>query len=222
MNTILQLSTLAVLLVAPSRCFALWTTVAVSKERAKELGMEVRSKAAGPNQVRVELEFKTEGKFEAFSPDGKFKKGSRVELRIRGGGSLFGDNASVTAPLQEDRSKLEDDAKVLAGKWESAPKGAGRVVLQFEPGKAKTTFSLTAELYDTRAKEPKLVDSDRAEIELQDDMGKRFFIREGTKVSYVLKDKKLVLDGEYEAKGTLYLLTGEWKKVEEKKVEGKK
>jgi hypothetical protein len=41
-------------------------------------------------------------------------------------------------------------------------------------------------------------------------------------VSYVLKDKKLVLDGEYEAKGTLYLLTGEWKKVEEKKVEGKK
>ena len=53
-------------------------------------------------------------------------------------------------------------------------------------------------------------------------MGKRFFIREGTKVSYVLKDKKLVLDGEYEANGTLYLLTGEWKRVEEKKVKGKK
>jgi len=100
MKTPFNIAVLAVLLVAPSPCFALWVIASVSKERAKELGMEVRSKAAGPNQVRVELEFKTEGKFEEFSPEGKFKDRSRVELRIG-----EGDNTAVTAPLREDRSK---------------------------------------------------------------------------------------------------------------------
>lgn len=55
---------------------------------------------AGPNQVRVELEFKTEGEFEEFSPKGKFKDRSGVELRIG-----EGNNPLVTAPLREDRSK---------------------------------------------------------------------------------------------------------------------
>jgi hypothetical protein len=105
MKTAFNIAVLAVLLVAPSPCFALWATVAVSKERAKELGMEVRTTATGPNHVVVQLEFKTEGKFEEFSPKGKFKDRSRVELRIGGDGSLFADNASVTAPLREDRSK---------------------------------------------------------------------------------------------------------------------
>jgi hypothetical protein len=145
-----------------------------------------------------------------------------MALRMLLGGLLLLTAIPPNAADERKAPSLEDDAKVLAGKWESKPKGAGTVVLQFEAGKAKTTFSLTAKLYDIRGKEPKLVDTDQAEIKLQDDMGKRFFIREGTKVSYVLKDKKLVLDGEYEANGTLYLLTGEWKKVEEKKVEGKK
>jgi hypothetical protein len=53
--------------------------------------MEVRSTAAGPNQVRVELEFK---------PEGPFKNFSRVDLRFG-----EGDNPPLTAPLQEDRSK---------------------------------------------------------------------------------------------------------------------
>src|SRR5262249_20737320 len=86
--------------VAPSPCFALWGIVSVSKQQAKELGLEVRTTAGGPNHVTVELEFKTEGKFKEFSPDGKFKKGSRVELRIGEGA-----NPPVTAPLREDRSK---------------------------------------------------------------------------------------------------------------------
>src|SRR5262245_34438620 len=145
-----------------------------------------------------------------------------MAVRMVLGGLLLLAPITLSGADEPKVRSLEDDAKVLAGKWESKPKGAGRVVLQFEPGKAKTTFSLTAELYDIRGKEPKLVASDRAETELQDEMGKRFFIREGTKVRYVLKDKKLVLDGEYESNGTLYLLTGEWKKVEEKKVEEKK
>ena len=104
MKTILNISAVAVLLiVAPSPCFALWVTASVSKEQAKELGMEVRSTAAGPNrpnQVRVELEFKTEGKLKRFIPEGKFGSHCGVELRIG-----EGENPLVTAPLREDRSK---------------------------------------------------------------------------------------------------------------------
>jgi hypothetical protein len=107
MKTAFSLAVLAVLLVAPGRCFALWVIAPVSKERAKEMGVEVRSKAAGPNQLRVELEFKTEGTFKEFSPEGKFKDRSSVELRIGEGDNprLFGSLASVTAQLKEDRSK---------------------------------------------------------------------------------------------------------------------
>ena len=92
MKTIFNIFILAVLLlVAPSPCFALWGIAPVSKEGAKELGMQVRSEPAGPNHVRVELEFK---------PEGKLKDFSGVDLRIGGG-----DNPPVTAPLREDRSK---------------------------------------------------------------------------------------------------------------------
>jgi hypothetical protein len=91
MKTAFNITLLAVLLVAPSPCFALWLIAPVSKEGAKELGMEVRSKAAGPNQVRVELEFNVEGKLKNFS---------RIDLRFG-----EGDNPPLTAPLHEDRSK---------------------------------------------------------------------------------------------------------------------
>jgi hypothetical protein len=103
MKTAFSLAVLAVLLVAPGRCFALWVTASVSKEGAKELGMEVRLMADRPNQpnqVSVELEFKTEGKFEKFSPEGKFHSYCGVELKIG-----EGKNSLVTAPLREDRSK---------------------------------------------------------------------------------------------------------------------
>jgi hypothetical protein len=91
MKTGFSIAVLAVLLVAPSPCFALRWTVLVSKEQAKEIGMEVRSKAAGPNQVLAELEFKVEGKLKNFS---------RVNLQFG-----EGDNPPLTAPLREDRSK---------------------------------------------------------------------------------------------------------------------
>jgi hypothetical protein len=100
MKTAFSLAVLAVLLVTPGRCFALWGYAHVSKERAKELGMEVRSTAAGPDQVRLELEFKIEGKLKDFIPGGKFEDYSGVELRIG-----EGKNPLVTAPLREDRSK---------------------------------------------------------------------------------------------------------------------
>jgi hypothetical protein len=92
MKTIFNISAVTVFfVVAPSPCFALWGIAPVSKERAKEMGMEVRSSAAGPNHVTVELEFKTEGELKNFS---------RVDLRIG-----EGDNPAVRAPLREDRSK---------------------------------------------------------------------------------------------------------------------
>lgn len=53
--------------------------------------MQVRSEPAGPNHVKVELEFKPQGKLEEFG---------HVELWI-GEGNI----PVLTAPLREDRSK---------------------------------------------------------------------------------------------------------------------
>jgi hypothetical protein len=91
------LSALTVSLAAPNRSSALGLTAPISTEQAKGLGVEVRSEVAGPDHVRVELEFTGEGAFKGFS---------RVDLRIG-----EGDNppviapSLVTAPLREDRSK---------------------------------------------------------------------------------------------------------------------
>ena len=97
MKTIFSMSALAALLVvAPSPCFALTEIMHVSKERAKALGMEIRSKASGTNAVWVELEFKTEGELKRFSP----QNNSRVELEIREGEKLLVGYAA----LREKRS----------------------------------------------------------------------------------------------------------------------
>jgi hypothetical protein len=99
MKTAFSVAVLAILLAAPSPCFALWVIAPVSTELAKKMGMEVRSARAGPNHVRVELEFKTEGELKIFT-EGELRDYSRVELQVGGG-----DNPPVTAPLREDRSK---------------------------------------------------------------------------------------------------------------------
>jgi hypothetical protein len=92
MKRIITISAVPIfLLVAVSPCFAEWGIALVTKERAKELGMEVRSESAGPNQVRVELEF---------SAERELKNVSRVDLRFG-----EGDNPPLTAPLHEGRSK---------------------------------------------------------------------------------------------------------------------
>jgi hypothetical protein len=91
MKMAFSIAVLAVLLVAPGSCFALGSVLHVSKEEAKQMGMEVRSTALGANQVRVELEFNVEGQLKHFS---------RVDLRIG-----EGDNPSLSATLQPDRSK---------------------------------------------------------------------------------------------------------------------
>ncbi len=51
---------------AADPCFALLSIAQVSKEQAKEWGMEVRWKAAGPGRVWVEVEFKKEGRLQGF------------------------------------------------------------------------------------------------------------------------------------------------------------
>ena len=92
MKTTFLVSVLALFLaVAPSPCFALWDVALVTPELAKELKMEVRSMAAGPHHVSVELDFSTVGALKDFS---------RVDLRISEGKNLL-----VTAALQEDRSQ---------------------------------------------------------------------------------------------------------------------
>jgi hypothetical protein len=62
-----------------SPCRAMMSIDIVSKDRAKVLGMEVRTVGAGPDAVRVELEFE---------PKGELKKYYRVDLDVNGGGKL--------------------------------------------------------------------------------------------------------------------------------------
>ena len=92
MKPIFTISAVAVFfVVTPSPCFALWGHMTLSKAEAKGMGMEVRSEQPDPNQVRVELEFKT---------DRWLKNFRGVELQIG-----EGDNSLVTASLQPDLSK---------------------------------------------------------------------------------------------------------------------
>jgi hypothetical protein len=68
MKTILSLSlAVFVLFVAAcGTCLAVISVGNVSKERAKELGIELRAKPNGPNEAWIELEFKPEGKLANF------------------------------------------------------------------------------------------------------------------------------------------------------------
>ena len=92
-KAIMNISVLTFLLVAASsQCFAEMTIEQVSKKRAKELGMEIQTKASGSNALWVELEFK---------PEGKFKDFSHVSLEIREGEKLLVGYAA----LREKRSR---------------------------------------------------------------------------------------------------------------------
>ena len=92
MKTILRISVLMFLLIAASsQCFALRSIGIVSKNDAKEMGMEIRATPAGPDAAWVELEFK---------PEGKLKHFRHVEMEIN-----EGDKSLVAyAALRETRS----------------------------------------------------------------------------------------------------------------------
>lgn len=93
------------LFLTPGVCFAMVEIETVSKERAKELGLEIRSNAAGPDLVRVELAF-----------DAKALPGySRVDFEIRDGGKLLSscslreetaEPGRVVVSFAADRTKL--------------------------------------------------------------------------------------------------------------------
>jgi len=98
MKPTLTLAALAAVLVFASQASALWEIAPVTRDVAKALGIDVRFLPAGPDQVRVELEFKAEG---------PLKNYSRVDLRVG-----QGDNPPVTAPLREERAK---EGRVVVG-----------------------------------------------------------------------------------------------------------
>jgi len=92
MKTLLNFSVITFLLItASSQCFALMGLQIVARERAKELGMEIRITNSGPDNVWVELEFKAEGELKDFS---------HVSLEIREGDRLL----VGYAPLRDKRS----------------------------------------------------------------------------------------------------------------------
>jgi hypothetical protein len=91
MKTIINFFILNLLLfAASSQCFADTLIEDVSRERAKELGMEIRLKAAGSDSVTVELAFKTEGELKSFS---------RVDMQIRDGTKVL-----LASSLREERT----------------------------------------------------------------------------------------------------------------------
>lgn len=77
------------LLAAASPCFAMQSNLVVSKERAKELGVAIRSHPNGESGVKVWIEFK---------PAGVLKNFTRVELAINAEGKRV-----VDAPLLTER-----------------------------------------------------------------------------------------------------------------------
>ncbi|MFM8468439.1 MAG: hypothetical protein ACKODH_00470 [Limisphaerales bacterium] len=80
---------MAGLLVGASPCLALVQIAEVSKERAKEMGVTLRSRPNGDAGVAVWIEFKAAGALKNFT---------RVELRMTSGGKHL-----VSAPLQVTR-----------------------------------------------------------------------------------------------------------------------
>ena len=99
MKTVFRVAVVGVFLsLTSSPCRALWEIAPVTPEEAEDWGVEVRSQAAGPDRVRVELEFGTEDRLKEY--DGNLKEYSRVELRFG-----EGDVPPVSAPLREERTK---------------------------------------------------------------------------------------------------------------------
>jgi hypothetical protein len=92
MKKLLHLLVLALLsAVAPTPCFALASLAQVTKEKAKEMGLEIRAQPSGPDAVWVELELDAKGLLKDYE---------RVDL-------TFGerDASLVSSTLKEESSK---------------------------------------------------------------------------------------------------------------------
>jgi hypothetical protein len=109
MQTFFRTVVLAILMAAaPLPGFAMRSIGIVSKAEAKEMGIELRATAAGPDAAWLELEFKTEGRLKAYS---------HVELEIREGDKPLvayaalaetkSQSGSVVVRLMANRAYLE-------------------------------------------------------------------------------------------------------------------
>lgn len=91
-TTVLKFSVLTVLLAATAgACYALEEIEIVTRERAKELGLEIRSNAAGPDAVLVVLEFEKKGELKDYF---------RVALEMDDEGRLL-----LSSTLREEKSE---------------------------------------------------------------------------------------------------------------------
>ena len=103
------MAVLAILLfVGPPLCIGSMEVEHVSKERAKQLGIEIRAKANGPNDAWIELEF---------NPKGELKGFVHVSLEIREGEKLLlgysplkekpSDSGTIVVSFLADRAYME-------------------------------------------------------------------------------------------------------------------
>ena len=118
MKAILKFSAATILLVAtPSLCYALEGIEFVTKERAKALGLEIRANAAGPDAVRVELEFETKGELKDYS---------RVALEMQDEGKLL-----LSSTLREEKSSPGRIVVSFAADRANLDKISLKVVVQY-------------------------------------------------------------------------------------------
>jgi hypothetical protein len=99
MKTLFHLSAVVALFTAfSSSSQAMISVSEVSVERAKEMGIQITSKAAGPYHVRVEMEFRREGSLKSFDPE----RYDRVEMRVSAGDDSLpaGKRTLMNVPLQ--------------------------------------------------------------------------------------------------------------------------
>lgn len=118
MKTILRISVPVFLLfAASSQCFALQVNMEVSPERAKELGVVMRSNPNGEAGVAVWLEFK---------PQGVLKKFTRVELEIRADGKHL-----MSAPLLTSHPSPESVSAYFSADPAYLPTSVLTIVVQY-------------------------------------------------------------------------------------------
>jgi hypothetical protein len=107
-----------IVLLVPSRCFAMMDIEEVNQSRAKELGMQLRFTMAGPDASRVELEFPAKGELASFG---------RVDMEIRDGKTW------VWATLREERTANGQILVSFAANHADLNKITFRIVTQSAP-----------------------------------------------------------------------------------------
>jgi len=127
MKTIVPFLAFALLLLAPSRSFALMEIDQVTPERAKELGFQIKVNAAGPEAIRVVLEFKKEGKMKSFK---------RVDLELHEAGRLL-----AASSLEQEQTTPDRVVVGFAADRASLDKFTVRVVTEGGP-RERTGYDL--------------------------------------------------------------------------------